>query len=154
MRFKNRKFTKASFAFLCFACLCGFFNYITLSFLHASGSSGASGGWWQFAVYFFQVAAALATIYYGERLLSARKDDKEWFYTALKTPDELSRQKETKVIFITVDGCLFNGRYSSDDRIFYGYDGLDFPLEEVGMWTIQKVSLALDECNHLDEEES
>ena len=154
MRFKNRKFTKASFAFLCFACLCGFFNYITLSFLHTSDSAGASGGWWQFAVYFFQVAAALATIYYGERLLSARKDDKEWFYTALKTPDELSRQKETKVIFITVDGCLFNGHYSSDDRIFYGYDGLDFPLEEVGMWTIQKVSLALDECNHLDEEES
>ena len=154
MRFKNRKFTKASFAFLCFACLCGYFNYITLSFLYANGSAGASGGWWQFAVYFFQVAAALATIYYGERLLSARKDDKEWFYTALKTPDELSRQKETKVIFITVDGCLFNGHYSSDDRIFYGYDGLDFPLEEVGMWTIQKVSLALDECNHLDEEES
>ena len=89
-----------------------------------------------------------------------QRGDHLMLYTAQQTTQgrkpvvTFSVRKMATADFITVDGCLFNGRYSSDDRIFYGYDGLDFPLEEVGMWTIQKVSLALDECNHLDEEES
>ena len=78
MRFINKKFTKASLAFLCFTCLCGFFNYQTLTWVPASEPVGTIGALWHFSLYFFQVAAALVTIYYGERLMRDRDNDKEW----------------------------------------------------------------------------
>lgn len=152
MRFINKKFTKASFAFLCFTCLCGFFNYQTLTWVPASEPVGTIGALWHFSLYFFQVAAALVTIYYGERLMRVRENDKEWHYAAVMTPEKETRLEESKVIFITVDGCLFNGIYNARDGMFYAYDGLDFPPCEVSVWTLQTVSLVFEDCAFLKED--
>ena len=144
MKIQKIIFAKASFAFLLCICLCGFFNYITLTFLDHTEIHDTKGSILTFLVYFFQVSAALVAIFYGDRLIAHRKDDADavdFFLTADITPEKVSHQDRTKVVFVTTDGCLFNGFYYADKKMFCGYDGLDFPLDEVLTWCIQSWSM-------------
>jgi hypothetical protein len=88
---------------------------------------------------------ALVSIYYGFRLWPPKEDDDDVqvFLTSDRTPDKVSHKDETKVIFLTIDGCLFNGHYYADKKLFSGYDGLDFHLDEVYAWWIQTWSLVI-----------
>ena len=145
MNIKNKNFAFASLAFLGCICLCGFFNYITLTFLDDMEIHDTKRSILLFLVYFFQVQMALVSIYYGFRLWPPKEDDEDdqVFYTYERTPDMVSHKDETKVIFVTIDGCLFNGYYYADKKIFSGYDGLDFHLDEVYAWWIQTWSLVI-----------
>ena len=144
MKTINKNFAFASLAFLCCIGLCGFFNYITLTFLDNTEVHDIKCSILTFLVYFFQVQTALVSIYYGFRLWTDRKSDDDnvpFFLTSDKTPDMVSCKDKTKVVFVTIDGCLFNGHYYADKKIFCGYDGLDFPLDEVYAWWIQTWSM-------------
>ena len=139
---KNQKkiFAKASFAFLLCICLCGFFNYITLTFLDNTEIHDTKRSILTFLVYFFQVGTALVAIFYGDRLITHRRSHEggeKFHLTSELTPEKVSHQNETNVVFVTIDGCLFNGHYHADKKLFYGYDGLDFSLDEVLLWCIQ-----------------
>ena len=143
MNIKNKNFAFASLAFLCCICLCGFFNYITLTFLDNVEIHDTKRSILLFLVYFFQVQMALVSIYYGFRLWPPKDDDDDvqFFLTSDKTPDKVSSKDIPEVIFLTTDGCLFNGHYHADKKLFCGYDGLDFPLNEVFAWCIQTWSM-------------
>ena len=83
MTIQNKIFAKASFAFLCCISLSGFLNYITLTFLAQTGIHNT----WQcighFIIYFFQVEAALLSIYYGFLLVRYRKKQKNYWHESL-----------------------------------------------------------------------
>ena len=149
MKIQKKNFAKASFAFLLCICLCGFFNYITLTFLGNVESHDTKRSILLFLVYFFQVQSALVAVFYGARLMTHRDDEDDeddvcdFQFTSEMTPDEVSQQNDTKVVFFTIDGCLFNGIYHADKEKFCGYDGLDFPLKEVLVWCVQPESFAV-----------
>ncbi len=148
MKIQKKIFAKASFAFLLCICLCGFFNYITLTFLDHTEIHDTKRSILIFLVYFFQVETALVAIFYGDRLIAHRKDyneGPECYLTSNKLPDEVSHQDRTNVVFVTFDGCMFNGIYHADKKLFCGFDGLDFSLDEISMWYIQKRSFALND---------
>lgn len=142
MKFKNKNLMKAGFAFFCCTSLCAFFNYITLSFLKSDSHSDLTHCMWHFLVYFLQVSAAIATVYYGERLINQRKMTWGW-YPMDVLPDMLSNKDVSEVIFVTNDGCLFNGVYRKDDKKFHGFDGMAFLISEVAAWSDQKVTIHL-----------
>ena len=142
MKIENKNFAKASLAFLCSICLCGFFNYITLTFLDNMEVHDTKRSILLFILYFLQVQVALISIYYGFRLWPPKEDD-DWYFTTDKRPDSMTNQEVSNVFFVTIDGCLFNGTYHADKQLFCGFDGLDFPLNEVSIWGVQRKSLAL-----------
>lgn len=133
---------KAGFAFFCCTSLCAFFNFITLSFIRSCDHSDIGHFLWHFLIYALQVSAAIATVYYGERLVRHRKIDWKW-YPMDVLPDMLTNENVTEVIFVTIDGCLFNGIYRREDRKFHGFDGLDFPVSEVAAWSGEKITVHL-----------
>ena len=133
---------KAGFAFFCCTSLCAFFNFITLSFIRSCDHSDIGHFLWNFLIYVLQVSAAIATVYYGERLVKQRKIDWKW-YPMDVLPDMLTNENVSEVIFVTIDGCLFNGIYRREDRKFHGFDGLDFPVSEVVAWSDGKITVHL-----------
>lgn len=133
---------KAAFAFFSCTSLCAFFNFITLSFIRSCDHSDIRHFLWHFLIYVLQVSAAIATVYYGERLVRQRKIDWKW-YPMDVLPDMLTNENVTEVIFVTIDGCLFNGIYRREDRKFHGFDGLDFPVSEVAAWSGEKITVHL-----------
>ena len=142
MKIKNKDLLKAGFAFFCCTSLCAFFNFITLSFLKMDDHSDIQHCLWHFLVYALQVSAAIVTVFYGERLVRNRKTTWDW-YPMDVMPDELTDKDLSEVIFVTTDGCLFNGFYRRDDKKFHGFDGLDFPVEQVAAWSDQKMTIHL-----------
>ena len=134
---------KAGFAFFCCTSLCAFFNYITLSFLKTCGHSNMQHCLWHFLIYALQVSAAIATIYYGEQLIREKKMTWGW-YSMDVLPDMLTNEDLSEVIFVTIDGCLFNGYYRRYDKKFHGFDGMDFPVSQVAAWSDQKVTIHLN----------
>ena len=141
MKIKNKNLMKAGFAFFCCTSLCAFFNFITLSFLKSDSHSNLLHCMWHFLVY-VQVSAAIATVYYGERLVSQRKMTCGWYPMDI-LPDMLTNKNISEVIFVTTDGCLFNGIYRRDDKKFHGFDGLDFPISQVAAWSDEKITVHL-----------
>ena len=141
MKTLDKNYSRASFAFLCCICFCGFLNYILLTFLDKRGIFNTRQTIGLFCIYFFQVQTALVSIYYGYQLLRTKKDSTDWHYTDELTPDALTDDEKPMVIFFTIDGCLFNGIYNAVDKKFHGYDGLDFPLDEIFMWCFQNKTL-------------
>ena len=142
MKIKNKNLMKAGFAFFCCTSLCAFFNFITLSFLKSDSHSNLLHCMWHFLVYVLQVSAAIATVYYGERLVSQRKMTCGWYPMDI-LPDMLTNKNISEVIFVTTDGCLFNGIYRRDDKKFHGFDGLDFPISQVAAWSDEKIAVHL-----------
>ena len=146
---KNQKivFIKASLAFMCCVTTCGILNIITLASLGEYAIHDTKHCVLHFFVYLIQGITSIVCVDYGYRLWCARKTNGKyiyWYHTREKTPDMVVNQKETKVIFITVDGCLFNGTYHADNKKFYGYDGLDFPVEEIYAWAVQGMSMTVN----------
>lgn len=85
------------------------------------------------------------SIYYGFLLVRHRDQQKRYWHESLsETPNDVTGMEESKVIFLTIDGSLYSGTYHTGKRMFYAYDGMDYPLEEVYMWCIQTRSLALE----------
>ena len=142
MKIKNKNLMKAGFAFFCCTSLCAFFNFITLSFLKSDSHSNLLHCMWHFLVYVLQVSAAITTVYYGERLVSQRKMTCGWYPMDI-LPDMLTNKNISEVIFVTTDGCLFNGIYRRDDKKFHGFDGLDFPISQVAAWSDEKITVHL-----------
>ena len=140
MNCKNKNLMNAAFAFFCCTSLCAFFNFITLSFLKTCDHSNMWHCLWHFLVYALQVSAAIATVYYGELLVKQRRMVWDW-YPMDVLPDMLTNEDLYEVIFVTTDGCLFNGFYRKDDKKFHGFDGLDFPVSQVAAWSDQKLTI-------------
>ena len=142
MKTKNKDFTKAGLAFFCSTALCAFFNYLTLSFLKTNGATDVRQSLLHITVYVLQVAAVLTTINYGERLIRHRRMKWDWYPMDI-LPDELTHKDLSEIIFVTTDGCLFNGYYRRDDKKFHGFDGLDFPVSQIAAWSDQKMTIHL-----------
>ena len=142
MKTKNNEFSKAGLAFFCSTVLCAFFNYLTLSFMKTNSPINVRQSLLHITVYVLQVAAVLTTIYYGERLIRHRKKTWDWYPMDI-LPDELTHKDLSEVIFVTTDGCLFNGVFRKDDMKFHGFDGLDFPVSQVAAWSDQKMTIHL-----------
>ena len=54
------------------------------------------------------------------------------WHDASKLPKESCRSND--VAFITKERCLYNGVFSSDDKLFTTYDGLVFRQDEIIAW--------------------
>lgn len=134
MKTKNYLFARAGFAFLCCTACCAFFNYMTfVTFLPLSYGK-ESLKVWMFLLYLIQVAAAFMTVLYGESLIKRRRFIWEWHgKDELPVPDK--GKKKTEVVFVTIDGCLFNGLYLHEENVFHGYDSLDFKPDEIVAWS-------------------
>lgn len=135
---KKKMNAKAGLAFLCCISCCAFANYITYEVIKSSSEDGLFANWWFFMVYVIQVVAALMAAVYGDILLKRGRLLKDWHSTK-ELPDVVCGKKKPDVIFLTVDGCLFNGFYDADDCLFHGWDTLEFPIDEVMAWTNQKI---------------
>lgn len=134
MKTKNYLFARAGFAFLCCTACCAFFNYMTfVTFLPLSYGK-ESLKVWMFLLYIIQVAAAVMTVLYGDSLIKRRRFIWEWHgKDELPVPDK--GKKKTEVVFVTIDGCLFNGLYLHEENVFHGYDSLDFKPNEIVAWS-------------------
>lgn len=134
MKTKNYLFARAGFAFLCCTACCAFFNYMTfVTFLPLSYGK-ESLKVWMFLLYLIQVAAAVMTVLYGDSLIKRRRFIWEWHgKDELPVPDK--GKKKTEVVFVTIDGCLFNGLYLHEENVFHGYDSLDFKPDEIVAWS-------------------
>lgn len=134
MKTKNYLFARAGFAFLCCTACCAFFNYMTfVTFLPLSYGK-ESLKVWMFLLYIIQVAAAVMTVLYGDSLIKRRRFIWEWHgKDELPVPDK--GKKKTEVVFVTIDGCLFNGLYLHEENVFHGYDSLDFKPDEIVAWS-------------------
>ncbi len=130
MKKKNYLFAKAGFAFLCCTACCAFFNYLTFVFL----SDMESMKYWLFLLYTIQVAAAVMTVIYGDSLIKRRRFIWEW-HGMDELPMPSNGKDKTEVVFVTVDGCLFNGLYLHEEQVFHGYDSLDFKPDEILAWS-------------------
>ena len=119
MKIKNYLFAKAGFAFLCCTACCAFFNYLTFVFF----SDMESMKNWLFLLYIIQVAAAVMTVIYGDSLIKRRRFIWEW-HGMDELPMPSNGKDKTEVVFVTVDGCLFNGLYLHEEQVFHGYDSL------------------------------
>ncbi len=136
---KNQILAKAGLAFLsCISC-CAFANYVTYEVIVSFTDGGMFADLWFFLVYVIQVVTALMSAIYGDALLKRGRLLKDWHSTK-DLPDKVCGEPCPDVIFMTIDGCLFNGIYDSEDQQFHGWDSLDFPLDEVMAWTNQKIS--------------
>lgn len=134
MKTKNYLFARAGFAFLCCTACCAFFNYMTfVTFLPLSYGK-ESLKVWMFLLYLIQLAAAVMTVLYGDSLIKRRRFIWEWHgKDELPVPDK--GKKKTEVVFVTIDGCLFNGLYLHEENVFHGYDSLDFKPDEIVAWS-------------------
>ena len=130
MKIKNYLFAKAGFAFLCCTACCAFFNYLTFVFF----SDMESMKNWLFLLYTIQVAAAVMTVIYGDSLIKRRRFIWEW-HGMDELPMPCNGKDKTEVVFVTVDGCLFNGLYLHEEQVFHGYDSLDFKPDEIQAWS-------------------
>ena len=130
MKIKNYLFAKAGFAFLCCTACCAFFNYLTFVFF----SDMESMKNWLFLLYIIQVAAAVMTVIYGDSLIKRRRFIWEW-HGMDELPMPSNGKDKTEVVFVTVDGCLFNGLYLHEEQVFHGYDRLDFKPDEILAWS-------------------
>lgn len=130
MKIKNYLFAKAGFAFLCCTACCAFFNYLTFVFF----SDMESMKNWLFLLYTIQVAAAVMTVIYGDSLIKRRRFIWEW-HGMDELPMPSNGKDKTEVVFVTVDGCLFNGLYLHEEQVFHGYDSLDFKPDEILAWS-------------------
>ena len=134
MKTKNYLFARAGFAFLCCTACCAFFNYMTfVTFLPLSYGKESLKVWMSL-LYIIQVAAAVMTVLYGDSLIKRRRFIWEWHgKDELPVPDK--GKKKTEVVFVTIDGCLFNGLYLHEENVFHGYDSLDFKPDEIVAWS-------------------
>ena len=133
MNFKNHLFAKAGFAFLCSTACCALFNYLSFVFLLPGDEHGEKMKAWLFILYTVQVATAVIAVVYGDILIRRRRFI--WKWHGMDELPDVSNGKRKEVVFVTVDGCLFNGFYLPDENKFHGYDGLDFNLDEVLAWS-------------------
>ena len=130
MKIKNYLFAKAGFAFLCCTACCAFFNYLTFVFF----SDMESMKNWLFLLYTIQVAAAVMAVIYGDSLIKRRRFIWEW-HGMDELPMPSNGKDKTEVVFVTVDGSLFNGLYLHEEQVFHGYDSLDFKPDEILAWS-------------------
>ena len=135
---KKKLNAKAGLAFLCCISCCAFANYITYVVIKSSPDDDMFPNWWFFAIYVIQITTALMAAIYGDILLKRGRLLKDWHSTK-ELPDKICGKKP-EVIFVTIDGCLFNGYYDADDNLFHGWDSLDFSADEVMAWTNQKIT--------------
>lgn len=63
-----------------------------------------------------------------------------WHHMDSTSPSEWKegRKKNVYLVILTSDGCLFNGEYDVENRMFHGYDGLDFKDEEIYLWRFER----------------
>ena len=139
MKIKKNLLAKAGLAFLCCISCCAFANYITFAAIKSQEDNSALCNLWFFVVHVIQVASAVASVIYGEILLTRGRLLKEW-YRASESPDIICGTDRPEVIFVTIDGCLFNGIYNAGDKKFHGYDGLDFPATEIMAWANHQIT--------------
>ena len=108
MNKRKQLIAKAGLAFLyCISC-CAFANYVTYMVIKSYTDGGMFADLWFFLVYVIQVAAAVMAAVYGDILLKRGKLLKDWHSTKV-LPDEFCGTEKPEVIFMTIDGCLFNG---------------------------------------------
>jgi len=138
MKIKQKLLAKAGFTFLCCISSCAFANYITHVIINSQEQGGALSDLWFFVLYVLQIASAVAAVFYGDILLERGRLFKEWHSTS-EPPDVICAVDRPEVIFVTIDGCLFNGIYNAEDEKYHGYDGLDFPASEIMAWTNRKI---------------
>ena len=138
MNKKKQLTAKAGLAFLCCVSCCAFTNYVTYLVIRSYSGSRWLADLWYFLVYVIQVASAVMAVFYGDVLLKRGRLLRDWHSTK-ELPDVLCGTEKPEVIFMTIDGCLFNGFYDANDKKFHGWDSLDFPLDEVMAWTNQKI---------------
>ena len=138
MNKKKQLNAKAGLAFLCCISCCAIANYVTYMVILSYNDGGAFADLWFFLVYVIQVVAAMMAAIYGDILLKRGRLLKDWHSTK-ELPNTLCGMERPEVIFMTIDGCLFNGIYDASDQRFHGWDSLDFPLDEVMAWTDQKI---------------
>lgn len=138
MNKKKHLLAKAGLAFLCCISCCAFANYVTYIVIKSYTDGSTFADMWFFIVFAIQVTTAVIAVIYGDMLLKRGRLLKDWHNTK-ELPDVICGMEKPEVIFITIDGCLFNGFFDAKEQKFHGWDSLDFPLDEVMAWTEQKV---------------
>ena len=146
MKIKNYLFAKAGIAFLCCTACCAFLNYMTFVTFQPMVSGKESLKVWMFILYVIQAATAVMTIVYGDYLVKHRRLGWKWHgMDELPVPED--GHEKVEVVFVTIDGCLFNGNYYQKEKVFRGYDGLDFKQDEILAWsTSQFLVQVKDDC--------
>ena len=133
MNLKKHLFAKAGFALLCSTACCALFNYMTFVSFQSSVSGKESLKVWLFGLYIIQVFTAVISVFYGSILIQRRRFI--WKWHGMDELPNVSNGKRKEVVFVTVDGCLFNGFYLPDENKFHGYDGLDFNPDDITAWS-------------------
>lgn len=87
-----------------------------------------------FLLFLIQVSVAIITVIYGDSLIKRRRFIWEW-HGMDELPMPSNGKDKTEVVFVTVDGCLFNGLYLHEEQVFHGYDSLDFKPDEILAWS-------------------
>lgn len=139
MTIKNKRMRKAGLAFFCSTSLCTFINLISLTSIKARNSPAKRHVLWNFLICGMQVVTSLAAVNYGKRLAKQGKMIDKW-YSMDVLPDDITGEDLSDVVFVTYDGCLYNGHYNRDNQIFHSYVGLDFNLNEIAAWTDQDIT--------------
>lgn len=134
MKIKNYHFAKAGFAFLCSTACCAFFNYMTYVTFQPVSYGKESLKVWMFLLFLIQVSVAIITVIYGDSLIKRRRFIWEW-HGMDELPMPSNGKDKTELVFVTVDGCLFNGLYLHEEQVFHGYDSLDFKPDEILAWS-------------------
>ena len=130
---------KAGLAFLWSTSLCTFINLITLSSIMARNYPPKRRILWHFLIGGMQVAASLATVSYGKKLARQGKMIDKWYPMDI-LPDDITDKDLSDVVFVTHDGCLYNGYYNRNNQMFHSYVGLDFNLNEIAAWSDQDIT--------------
>ena len=149
MKIKNYLFAKAGIAFLCCTACCAFLNYMTfVTFPMTSGKESLKV--WMFILYVLQATTAVMTIVYGDNLVRHRTGGWQWHgMDTLPVPED--GHEKVEVVFVTIDGCLFNGFYFQMNKVFRGYDGLDFKQNEILAWSTSRFLVHVkDDCGFPD----
>lgn len=144
MKIKNYLFAKAGLAFLCCTACCAFFNYMTYVTFQPVSYGKESLKVWMFLLYLIQVATAIMTVIYGNSLFKCQRFVWKW-HGIDELPLPHKGKDKTEVVFVTVDGCLFNGFYLPKEKKFHGYDSLDFNTDEVLAWSSSQFYIQIND---------
>ena len=129
--------TKATTSFGASIALITVTCFVSNTIVSLSESTGSQS--WLLLLVFVIILVAWASAL-GNPFFRAASFGDGWHHMDSISPSEWKegRKKGAHLVRLTSDGCLFNGEYDTDGKVFHGYDGLDFKDEEIFLWRFER----------------
>ena len=101
--------------------------------------SEESGSWLWYLLLAFVILLTARVSALGNPFFRAASYGDGWHNIASDHPTlwKEGNGEDIHLVIITEDGCLFNGEYDAKERVFHGFDGLDFKDHEIMLWRFE-----------------